>query len=428
MKKRFIPLSLVICNMFVLIYNINAQTKPSQSRGMIRPSLIHVEPGEKMPFKIVIKASRMNAATNPEKIVWKVNDVVGGNKQYGTISQDGVYKAPATMPHPREIHISGTTDEAQNSVIYATVIVGAAPLRYKSTLTWSKPLKDAELNLNAPHGFGLDIDGNVMVTDENSDKVLRFTAKGQFLNEIGKGAGEKPGYFKSPKEVRSDPSGNIYVTDMKGDKPRVQVFNNKGELINIFAEKGRGPGQLLRGHGIGFGPNNTLFIVDVDNMRVNVYERTGKFLYDFSSWSPYKNSNPAEMNASHGVFVDQNGDAFVNSYYGPTHKFSPEGDVIAEFAHGDPPNGSVYFHNITGDRWGNVYIMARPKDGAQKSLSANEHSISVIKYNNNGDFITQWSYSDPKHRETTAAVDNNGVFHAMYVTSKEMIIEIFNEE
>ena len=425
MKNKLKLILFLLCILSISAYS---QIGPTQTRGMVKPSLIHLEPGEKQPFKIILKATRMNAATNPEKVIWKVNDVVGGSKQYGTISPEGVYQAPATMPHPREIHISGTTDEAQNKVIYGTVIIGQAPLQYKSALIWSKPLKDPTLGLDAPHGFGLDKDGNVMVADENAGKVLRFTATGKFLNEIGKGSGESPGYFKSPKEVRSDAAGDIYVTDMKGDKPRVQVFNNKGELIRIFAEKGRGPGQLLRGHGIGFGPNKTLFIVDVDNMRVNVYDHDGKFLYDFASWSPYKNSNPGEMNASHGIFVDQNGDAFVNSYYGPTHKFSPEGDVIGEFAQGDPPNGSVYFHNLTGDRWGNVYIMARPKDGAQKSLSANKHSISVIKYNNNGDFITEWSYSDPKHRETTAAVDSNGVFHAMYVTGKEMVIELFNEE
>jgi hypothetical protein len=72
-------------------------------------------------------------------------------------------------------------------------------------------------------------------------------------------------------------------------------------------------------------------------------------------------------------------DVFVNSYYGPTHKFTPEGHIVATFAEGDPPDGSVYFHNVTGDKWGNVYVMARPMGGAQRARleEAGEDVVSV---------------------------------------------------
>lgn len=42
--------------------------------------------------------------------------------------------------------------------------------------------------------------------------------------------------------------------------------------------------------------------------------------------------------------------------------------------------------------------------------------------------LLKWSYSDPNYRETTAAVDDNGVFYAMYVTETAMVVEIFVEE
>lgn len=88
-----------------------------------------------------------------------------------------------------------------------------------------------------------------------------------------------------------------------------------------------GPGQILKAHGTGFGPNQTLFITNVDNMQVNLYDKFGEFLYDFA----YKNENNREMHPPHGMFVDQNGDVFVNSYYGPTHKFTPRGAILREF-------------------------------------------------------------------------------------------------
>jgi sugar lactone lactonase YvrE len=423
---RFIPLAVLVLGLF--LHNSQAQSIEVQDRAMIRPSIIHLDTGEEQQFKIVLKATRLNAASNPDEVQWSVNDIEGGNNTVGTISEEGVYQAPDNMPSPREIHIGGYTEEAQNKMLYATVIIGEEPPTYETKTIWTKPLNGDELQISSPHGFGLDREGNVLVADQGGDQVLRFTAEGKFLDEIGDGSGESPGQFKEPREVRSDSEGNIYVTDSKGDDPRIQVFSDEGEFLRIFGEKGRGPGQVLRAHGIGFGPDQKLYITDVDNMRVNVYDTSGEFLYDFSSWSAYNNMNPGEMNASHGMFADQNGDAFVNSYYGPTHKFTPKGTILAEFAHGDPPNGSVYFHNINGDRWGNVYIMARPEGGAEQSRVDKENAISVMKYNNNGDFVTEWSYSDPQHRETTAAVDDNDVFYAMYVTSDEMVVEIFEEQ
>jgi hypothetical protein len=95
-----------------------------------------------------------------------------------------------------------------------------------------------------------------------------------------------------------------------------------------------------------------------------------------------------------------------------------------------PPDGSVYFHNITGDRWGNIYLLVRGKGGDQKAIlkSGQGKRISILKYNNNADFVTEWSFSDPNHRETTAAVDSDGVVYALFVTETEMGVEIFIEE
>ena len=51
-----------------------------------------------------------------------------------------------------------------------------------------------------------------------------------------------------------------------------------------------------------------------------------------------------------------------------------------------------------------------------------------MKFNNNGDFVTCWSFSDPRHSETTAVIDDNGLVYALFVGEKEMGVEIFVEE
>ena len=428
-KKSVVSFLLIGMILALSSNNLFSQPELIHDRAMIKPSLTYLKPGEKKQFKIVMLATRFMAARNPEVVKWSVNDIVGGNKELGTINEKGVYQAPNTTPKPCKVHICGYAKEAQNSYLFATAIIGESPPKYKSLKVWSEKVGDPETRLISPHGIGLDKKGNILIADQDASRIFRYTANGEFLGEIGDGPGSKSGQFKTPREVRSDAAGNIFVTDGKGDRPRIQVFNQNGEFLRIFAEKGRGPGQILRCHGISFGPDQTVLISDVDNMRVNVYDYVGKFLYDFGAGLAYENMNPGEMNAPHGIFVDRSGDVFVNSYYGPMQKFTPEGAVLYSFAHGDPPDGPVYFHNITGDKWGNVYLMVRSSEGYQGEIESGKgKKISIMKFNNNGDFIAGWSFSDPEHSETTAVVDDNGLVYALFAGNEEMGVEIFIEE
>jgi hypothetical protein len=428
-RKSAVLFLLIGVILFLASHSLFSQPERIHDRSMIKPSLIYLNPGEKQQFKIVILATRFRAAKNPDAVTWSVNDIEGGNRELGTINEKGVYQAPSIPPKPCTVNICGYAKEVQNSYLFATVIIGESPPKYKSLRVWTEKVGDPNTRLKSPHGIGLDKKGNIIIADQDASRVFRYTAKGEFLDEIGEGPGSEPGQFNTPREVRSNQEGNIFVTDSKGDRPRIQVFNQKGEFLCIFAEKGRGPGQILRGHGIGFGPGQRLFIADVDNMRVNVYDNSGEFLYDFGAGLAYENMNPGEMNAPHGIFVDRSGDVFVNSYYGPTQKFSPEGAVLYSFAHGDPPDGPMYFHSIAGDKWGNVYLLVRGGEGYQGEIESGKgKKISIMKYNNSGDFITSWSFSDSRHSETTAVVDDNGLVYALFAGQEEMGVEIFIEE
>lgn len=412
-----------------LATHAGAQPDSILDRAVIKPSIVRLNPTETQQFKIIMLATRLMATSNPEKVEWSVNDIPGGNSTIGTIDLQGNYTAPPKTPQPSEVHICGYTEEAQNKYLFATVIIGKKEPTYKSVRIWAKKKGDESTKLQSPHGIGLDKNENILIADQTASRIFRYSNKGELLGEIGQGPGSEPGYFNTPREVKSDPAGNIYVTDSKGDRPRVQVFAPNGKFLRLFGIKGRAGGQLLRCHGTGFGPTGNIIITDVDNMRVNVFDSTGKFLHYFGDGLPYKDMNPGELNAPHGLFVDRNGDVFVNSYYGPTQKFTPEGAYLTDFAHGDPPDGPVYFHSLTGDKWGNIYLLVRSKSGYQGALeSGGVKRISVMKYNNNGDFITSWGFSGPKHSETTAVVGEDGLVYALFVGETEMGVEIFFEE
>ena len=171
-----------------------------------------------------------------------------------------------------------------------------------------------------------------------------------------------------PRVVMADPNGDIFVTDQKSDKPRVQVFTHEGKFLRIFAPKGTGPGHILRAHGMDFDEDMNLYIVDVDNMRVNVYTNGGEFI---KSWGR-DGQRTGEFNAPHGLVTDANGDVFISDYYGTCRKFTGDGEYLFKFAEGDPPDGAVYIHSASGDRWGNVYLMVRGTRGYGGAVEAQD--------------------------------------------------------
>lgn len=149
---------------------------------------------------------------------------------------------------------------------------------------------------------------------------------------IGLGRGSEAGQFADPRFATVDSGGKIYVTDVKGDRPRIQVFDRNGKFLKIFAEKGTGLGQILRGYGLSFDRTDRLFVTDVDNMRVSAFAPDGTFLFHWGK----DGIKPGDFNVPHGLFMDSNDDVFVNGYYGPTQKFTFDGRFLLAFAYGDP--------------------------------------------------------------------------------------------
>ncbi len=403
--------------------------KSPHHRATIHPSIVNLEPGTEQAFKIVLVATQLMAAAAPKQVTWTVNDIPGGNDTLGTIDAAGLYRAPAQAPVPREIHIVAEVPESANRFLFATVVIGKTPPAYRGIHVWSEPVVSTETgrteHMLDPHGIAVDSEGNLIIADQRGSKVLRFAKDGKYLGELGKGSGTKEAQFTEPRIVAIAPDGRIFVSDSKGDRPRIQVFSPKGEFLKMFAEKGRPDGMLLRCHGLSFDPMGRLFASDVDNMRVNVYTDQGEFLYQWGE----EGEDPGQFNAPHGACADRNGDVFVTGYYGPTQKFDAHGKFIMAFAHGDPPDGPVYFHNVAGDRWGNVYCMVRSEAGYQGALSkAGGKDASIAKYNNNGDFITSWAFSTPEHEETTCVVDADGKVYALFTGGKGSGVETFEEE
>jgi len=379
-----------------------------------------VKPGENQKFKI-IKIVSLRPATLIKNVKWSVNDIPGGNKYFGKIGSDGVYHAPVKIPSPHEIHIVGKVEGVTNQRLFATVIMAPEKPFYEMVYEYTEPINTAEHFTN-PHCITLDKDGNILVADYDGNRVLRFTQKGKYLGDLGSGIGNEPGQIYLPRVVITDKKGKIFVSDQKPFGPRVQVFSHKGKLMRAFAEKGIGPGELLRAHGMDFDSKDRLFIIDVDVMRVNIYTHDGEFIKSWGRDGPYRE----DFNASHGLVIDPNDDVFISGYYGSLQKFDKDGKFLKTVHESDPPDGSVYIHSIADDKWGNVYAMVRGSRGYGGEVEVSKDKVvSMKKFNNNGDFVCALTLKVKAHAENWVYVDEKGYLYFIYRSSDRMGFEIF---
>jgi len=387
----------------------------------IEPSIVELPLGAEQSFRVILLETRLTGAKVAEGVTWSVNDIPGGDDVVGRIDSKGTYKSPPKAPLPREVHICADVPHSQNRHLWATVMLPGEGPAYKLVGEWSEP-NSKPIYLNDPHCVALDRDGNLLIADYDGSQVHRFTPDGKFLGNLGLGIGEKPGYVTKPRVVTTDRDGNIFVSDQKKDKPRIQMYTPEGKYVRQFGPKGNGPGQILRAHGLVFDSKDRLFVVDVDCMRVSIFNYDGSFVKTWGRDGP----NLGDFNAPHGIAIDKNDDIVVVGYYGPCQKFTADGRFLRAFAQPDPPDRATYFHSIVSDRWGNVYLTVRGASGFGGKVEDNEGNlVSVMKYNNNGDYVSSLRLNVKGHAENWAAVDPNGKVYAIYAGSERRGVEIF---
>ena len=154
-----------------------------------------------------------------------------------------------------------------------------------------------------PHGFHVDADGNVWVTDFQANEagtkghqVFKFSPEGEILLRLGQAGtpGSGPGQLNEPCDVIVAPNGDIFVSDGhsgQGANPppgatgRILKFTSTGEFIKEWGTIGTEPGQFRGPHSLAFDSQGRLFVADRGNHRIQIFDQDGNYLdsrYQFS--------------------------------------------------------------------------------------------------------------------------------------------------
>jgi sugar lactone lactonase YvrE len=267
-----------------------------------------------------------------------------------------------------------------------------------------------------PHGIHVDRDGNIWVTDGQSNlpartpgqaadaplppmpakvvghQVIKFSPEGKVLLTLGKAGGNVPGQpsdpasFYQPNDVITYPNGDILVAEGHGNAApangRLVRFDRTGKFLREYGKLGSGPeGEFMQPHGLAFDSKGRLFVADRSNNRIQILDpETYKTLdtwYQFSRLSGIfidtrtdtlygADSESGSVSPPHyqwkrGIRIGSARDGKVTAFIpDPSHNGLTyemvDGKVVAKMADGSkPPGGTLAAEGVAVDSQGVIY-------------------------------------------------------------------------
>ena len=155
-----------------------------------------------------------------------------------------------------------------------------------------------------PHGFHVDREGNVWVTDAQGrdgkgHQAFKFSPEGKLLLTLGKAgvAGAGNDELNQPSDVAVAPNGDIFVADGHdtGSNMRIVKYSKDGKFIKAWGKPGTAPGEFNVPHGIAFDSKGRLFVADRANNRLQIFDQDGNFLDEWKQFSRLS-----------GIYIDKN--------------------------------------------------------------------------------------------------------------------------
>jgi DNA-binding beta-propeller fold protein YncE len=168
-----------------------------------------------------------------------------------------------------------------------------------------------------PHGFDLDSDGNIWVTEGAPDgdargqpgfergmghQVIKLNQNGEVLMRLGEAGvpGDDAGHFNGPAAIVVAQNGEIWIADgHRGGNNRIMKLSPQGDLL---LQLGGGIDSLSREaslfndpHDLKIDSQGRLFVADRGNNRIQIFSQDGELL---DIWTQF--GRPS------GIWIDSN--------------------------------------------------------------------------------------------------------------------------
>jgi sugar lactone lactonase YvrE len=214
---------------------------------------------------------------------------------------------------------------------------------------------------NYPHGFFIDRDDNVWVSDGRAKNgkghtVMKFSPDGKLLMTLGKPgvAGNGPDTFNAPSDVLVAPNRDIFVADGHGGdtNARIVKLSPEGKFIKAWGKKGSAPGEFDAPHSLAMDSAGRLFVADRSNGRIQIFDQNGQFL---AEWRQFGRPSGLFINKQNIIYVaDSQSTEKTNPGYKQGVRIGTVKDgKVAAFIPWSEPNT---VEGVAADDQGNVYV------------------------------------------------------------------------
>jgi len=136
------------------------------------------------------------SGTDNKGVTWSVNGILGGNGSVGTISESGLYLAPADLPSPTQVQVTATSMASSSS--HAT-----AQITITSDISVSLPVPAATVELGAKQTFAATI-----TSAGAPDPAIRWTLSGGACPLLC-GSADSSGAYTAPSILPSPATVNL---------------------------------------------------------------------------------------------------------------------------------------------------------------------------------------------------------------------------
>lgn len=196
--------------------------------------------------------------------------------------------------------------------------------------------------LNAPRDAATDSSGRIYVADYLNNRMVTFSASGQWLANWG-GTGTGPGQYIRPYGVDVDQSNRVYVAD--ANNHRIQVLTSSGVPIRSLGTRGSGPGQFehLRRVAVGAGSNPLVYGADLWQWKIEIFDSSGTLRRTIGGVGPA----PGTFNEPAAVALDSSNVFVVDSVNQRVQRFGPPPQAAYQLTFGSRGWGS----DLDGFNW-----------------------------------------------------------------------------
>ncbi|MYD99636.1 MAG: 6-bladed beta-propeller [Gammaproteobacteria bacterium] len=169
--------------------------------------------------------------------------------------------------------------------------------------------------------------------------------------------------FNRVTNVALSTTGEMYVADGYGNA-RVHKFSADGEHQFSWGEPGRGPGEFRLPHAIAVDRDDTVYVADRENSRIQVFKADGEYVKE---WTHIVRPDDLYIDDDDILYVAELGEIAGQP---PDHEILPhtpharvtvmdlDGDVITQFGGRDAVRPGSFFapHGIWSDSKGDLYV------------------------------------------------------------------------